>query len=173
MAVANTKSTLISNQDAAVQTLNNAALSQGKLYCATANLKTVATDDATSVYRFFPVWSGWRIAVLNIACDALNTPAADCDVGLYQDAKHGGAVVDADCYADGITLAAALTGAINYALVATAARPIEDAITTIWQDAGLTADPFRWYNLCLTLNTTDHPDAGDIVMLLKYVDPAA
>jgi hypothetical protein len=105
MAVANTKSTQITNADAAVQTLNNQALVDARARVAVATLETAAADDDGSVYRFIRVHSSWRILSIAILNDAITSGTA-WDVGLYQTAANGAAAVDVDCYATNVDIAA-------------------------------------------------------------------
>jgi len=163
MAVANTKSTLVTNADAAVQTLNNSALSEGRCYVAVATLTTAAADDDGSVYRFMRVHSSWRLLSIQILNDAI-TAGTSFDVGLFQTAANGGAVVDADCYASAVDIAA---GNAAWLEVGYEARDKNLIGQTVWQDAALTADSNRWYDLCMEGNTVGST-AGDISMMVMF-----
>ncbi len=81
MAVANTKSTQISNAEASPRTLQNPLHSHGRIRVKSATLATLAADDDTSVYRFFRVKSTDSIKSLRIYHEAI-TGATDYDVGL-------------------------------------------------------------------------------------------
>lgn len=83
----------------------NPAFSQGAaLMAAVATVEVAAADDNGSVYRFFKGVPGDLILIsAKLACDAI-TAATDYDLGLYQ--TNLGAVVDKDCFADGIDISA-------------------------------------------------------------------
>lgn len=163
MAVANTKSTLVTNADAAVQALNVAGLAQARVYSAMATVEVAAADDDGSVYRFMRVHSSWRMRSITVFCDAI-TGGTAYEVGLYQTAANGGAVVDADCYASAITLATAITAGSE---VLHEARDINKIGQQVWQDAGAAADTDRWYDLALT-GTTVGTAAGTISVAIEY-----
>lgn len=169
MGVANTKSTLVSNADAATQTLNVASLSQGKLYSSVATVEIAAADDDGSVYRMMSVHSSWRLMNIRLANDAI-AGLTSLDIGLYQTAKNGAAVVDKDAYLAALDAHLASTGAINYAIAG--ARAIEKLGQAVWEDAALSADPGRWYDLCFTANTVGTA-AGTLVLAIEYTVPGA
>ena len=139
MATANTKSTQVTNADAAVQTLNSSAIAEGTRRGALATLEVAAADDDTSVYRFVRVHSSWRITSIRVYCDAI-TSGTSYDCGLYQTSANGGAVVDSDAYASAVDLSSAITTGTQ---IAFEARNISTIGQTVWQDAGLSADPGR------------------------------
>lgn len=164
MAVANTKSTIVTNADATVQTLNNSALSQGALYSSVATLEIAAADDDNSVYRLFRVHSSWRVLHCYVTCDAI-TGGTDFDFGLYQTAANGSAVVDQDCYCDTQSLATAIT--TLPVDVANKTRDIAVLGQQVWQDGAISADSNRWYDLCAT-GATVGSGAGTLTAHLVY-----
>lgn len=145
MAVVNTKSRRVSLPEATPIKPQPAILSGADLRSIVGTVEIAAADDDTSVYRICRVHSSWCIQSIRAFCDAI-TGGTDYDVGLYQTAENGGAVVLVNAYADTITLATALNGLE----VAYENRNIDKIENRVWQDAGLSADPNRFYDLCFT-----------------------
>lgn len=149
MPVVNTKATAISNRDAKPKILNNGWLDGGSLRTKRGTVEKATTDSNASVYRFFAIRSTDVLSSLELFNDAL-AGATDCDVGLYLPAKAGGGVVDADIFADGISLASASTTGSSLTFAVTDIAKIEKRV---WELLGLSADPFLEYDVCLTANT--------------------
>lgn len=164
MAVANTKSTHITNADATPAVLTSSYLSKGTVYEAVGTVETLAADDASSVYRLCRVPSNARITSILLAADAI-TGASASDVGVYQTAQNGGAVVDADEFASDVDISSgiAFTEVINEA----AATEIADVEKRLWEKIGESADTKRDYDICVTVN--DVTAAGTISMKVQYV----
>lgn len=167
MAVVTTKSTRISNAENTVQTLDNPGVNHGKLRRMAGTLESVSGDSSTSQYRMFRVHSSWTVHSLRIFCDALGGSCA-ADVGLYQCSAgpaNGGAVVDADAYASAVSLASAITAGTE---IAYEARDIANLTRQVWQDAGLSADPNRWYEMVVTLTAASAAN-GTVSLDMAYV----
>lgn len=164
MAVANTKSTHITNADATPPVLTNARIARGVVYEAVGTVETLAADDAASVYRLVRVPSNARITSIKVASDAI-TGANASDVGVYQTAANGGAVVDADEFASDVDIssATAFTEVINEA----AATEIADIEKPLWEKIGESADTLREYDIAVTVN--DVTAAGTVSMKVQYV----
>ena len=166
MAVVTTKTTRISNAEAAVQTLDSVTVNHGRKRSVVGTLETVNGDSIASVYRMCRVHSSWRLTSIKLFCDAITTCAAD--LGLYQtNAKpaNGGAVVSVACYASAASLASASTTGIELAYEA---KDVANCQRQVWQDAGLTSDPNRWYELAFTL-TAAAGSAGTLTLEVEYV----
>jgi hypothetical protein len=164
MAVANTKSTFITNADATPTALTSDYIAKGPLYEAVGTVETLAADDASSVYRLCRVPSNARITSILLASDAI-TGASSCDIGIYKTAANGGAVVDADYYATAtdISSATVFTEQLNLATV----TDIDKVEKRVWEGAAvLSADPMIDYDVCVTVN--DVTAAGTISMKVKY-----
>ncbi len=167
MAAVNTKSTFITNADNDPRVLTAAHLGfGGSLRAAAATVEVAAADDAASVYRMFRVHSSWRVHGLYLWNDAITSGTA-YDIGLYQIAANGGAVVDADCWASDVTMvsARATSGPLDCTFEALNIDKIEK---TVWEVAAvavttLLADPNRYYDICLT-GDTPGSGAGTISM---------
>ena len=164
MAVANTKSTHITNADATPPVLTNSYIGKGALYEAVGTVETAAADDAASVYRLVRVPSNARVSSILLATDAI-TGATTSDVGVYQTADNGGAVVDADLFATDVDISTAATVFTELLLEATA-TDISKVEKRLWELLGLSVDPMRDYDIAVTVN--DVTAAGTISMKLKY-----
>lgn len=165
MAVANTKSTHITNADATPVVLTNAAVSGGLVRASAGTVETLAADDAASVYRLVRVPSNARILSILLATDAI-TGATTSDVGVYQTAQNGGAVVDADFFATDVDISTAATVFTEVLLEATA-TDIAKCEKPLWDLLGLTSDPQREYDIAVTVN--DVTAAGTISMKVTWV----
>ena len=162
MAVVNTKSTTITNLDAAQVTRAKAFANGAPLKEWIETLEAVNGDSIGSTYRFFRVPSWLRVSDLLADCDAITTCAGD--VGLYRTAADGGAVVDADFFASAQSLAAAL---VNSNIVHESA--VVDAPNygkRIWEQLALTTDPQIYYDVVVTL-TAAAASAGTITLRLR------
>lgn len=164
MAVANTKSTHITNADATPPTLTNSTSGHGRLMQGTGTVETLAADDAASVYRLVRVPSNARISSILLASDAI-TGANASDVGVYQTAENGGAVVDADFFATDVDISSAI--AFTEVILEATATDIAKCEYPLWQLLGLTADSKRFYDIAVTVN--DVTAAGTISMKVNYV----
>ena len=164
MAVANTKATHITNADATPIVLTNSFVAKGSLYEAAGTVETLAADDAGSVYRMVRVPSNARLTSILLASDAI-TGATAADVGVYQTAANGGAVVDADFFATDVDISTAATVFTEVMLEATA-TDISKCEKPLWELLGLTSDPRREYDIAVTVN--DVTAAGTISMKVKY-----
>lgn len=173
MGIVNTKSTMVGNADSSPVILTDPAIGFSPRRDGTATVEVAAADDNTSTFRMFRVWSGWRVCELLLWNDAIASGTA-FDVGLYQTAENGGAVVDADCWASDVSMASAraTSGPLNLTFEALNIDKIEKKV---WEVAAvavttLTADPRRWYDICLTADTIGTA-AGTISMSCGVVAP--
>lgn len=166
LAVENHKSTIVTNADATPVDLSNPLISHGRLREQVAKKEVAAADDDATVVRLFRVWSGWRISTIEIGSDALSTGAA-WELGVFQTAENGGAVVDADEFASGIDLSAATV--LTDKTYEAAATEIDKIEMPLWERIGLTEDPKRWYDIALYA-TAAGTAAGTVAGRLRYVD---
>lgn len=164
MAVANTKSNHITNADATPPALVNAVENGGILRGASGTVETLAADDAASVYRLVRVPSNARIESIKLASDAI-TGASAADVGLYQTAANGGAVLDADFFATDVDISSAT--AFTEVMLEATATDCSKCAKPLWDLYGLTSDPCIFYDICVTVN--DVTAAGTISMKVIYV----
>ena len=151
MAVANTKSTIITNGDATPPVLTSSKITGG-MYTreAVGTVEVAAADDDGSVYRMVRVPSNARISKVEYANDAM-TAATVYDLGVYRTAADGGAVVSQEAFASDLDLSSAhaLTD-VTFEATATDISKIEQEL---WQRLGLTSDPGVMYDICFTGST--------------------
>ncbi len=170
-AVANTKSTVVTNGDTYAGSVAPNMIGRGRLKSQVATVETAAADDAGSLYRLFRVHSSWRIDRLLIANDAI-TNMSTADIGVYDIADNGGAVVTSMTQHFGsavdLSSAHALTD-YTYEATATDISKIEQPL---WQRMGLTSDPNKFYDIAVAATTNDPSAAGTISGILNYVDNA-
>lgn len=169
MAVANTKSTIVTNLDTVPAAVNAQLICNGVLREQVGTVEVAVADDDTSVYRLARVHSSWRISELMQFNDAIQSGAV-FDVGLYATAADGGAVVDANAFADNITLVSASLTGVSLLFEGGSAVGVEDIEQAVWQMAGQTADPGQWYDICYTGDTVGS-GAGTISLRVRYVAP--
>lgn len=165
MAVANTKSTHITNADATAPVLTNDYISKGNLYECVGTVETLAADDAASVYRLCRVPSNARISSILVGSDAI-TGASASDVGVYRTAADGGAAVDADFFATDVDISSAI--AFTEVLLEATATDIAKVEYRLWEmfPGTWSADPQCFLDICVTVN--DVTAAGTIAMKVKY-----
>lgn len=167
MAVVNTKTTRVSNSDAAPPVLSSVIVQHGRARSIVATVEAVNGDSIGSTYRMARVHSSWRIVEALLYCDAITTCTAD--LGLYNVPGRGstaGTVASVACYASAQALSAAITSLPPN--IAFEARDIANAERQVWQDAGAASDLGYWYDLAFTL-TAAAGSAGTITVEVVYV----
>jgi hypothetical protein len=171
MAVVNTKAAPITNMDSSPVVLNNSNVDRGQPREAVGIVEAVSGDSIASVYRYCRIPSNCRVSRVLLSCDAITTCAAD--VGIYQTAQNGGAVVDADFFASAQSLAAAV---VNLDVTheadpadAGAGYGLADVEKPLWQALGLSADPMIHYDVCATL-TAAAGSAGTTNLKVQWVE---
>jgi hypothetical protein len=162
MAVVNVLSSLLTNRDAAQRTINPVTNDGARMRTKVAVVEVTNGDSIASTFRLFTVPSNARVLGLKVFCDAITSAAID--IGLYQTTANGGAVVDADAYASAQTIATANKLGIETAFEQ---RDIDKAENRVWQDAGLTTDSKREYDVVATL-TAAATASGTLVVMLEY-----
>lgn len=168
MAVANTKSTVITNADASPRTPNSSYLEHGKIRECVATVEVAAADDDTSVYRMVRIPSGARISQILVANDAI-TAGTSYDLGVYKNAGDGGAVVNVDQFLSAVDMSSARAQFTDLTHES-ADFDIDKVEKRIWEMTGiaLTADPFLEYDIAFTANTVGTA-AGTISLIVRYV----
>lgn len=167
MATVNTKSNIVTNLDATPRVMNSLNLMGAVLREQVATVAIAAADNDGSVYRLCRVHSSWRISEMTLFNDAI-TSGSDFDVGLYETAEDGGAVVDVNAYGDAVALTSGSLTGVQVLFEAGSAVGLEDIEQAVWQNAAATSDPGKWYDVCLT-GVTVGSGAGDVSMRLRYV----
>jgi hypothetical protein len=162
-----TKSTTITALDANPSVVPGVRDSHGRVMAKVETLETTSGDSAGQDYRFFRVNAQDRILSLKLFFDDCDS-CTDSNLGIYE--INGGAVVDADCYADGQTLDGGnqYTGLELRFNDATTAD-IALALQAVWEDAGVSADPGnKQYDLCLT-SVSDISEAVTFTLQMLYL----
>ena len=165
MGVVNTKSTPVTNADATPSKKTAALIAGGRLRSIVALVEIAAADSDLSVYRFARIKSHWRIVSIRKFHDAITSGTA-YEFGLYDTAENGGLVVDADAYAQTVDISSA---DIIGAEIAYEKRDVSKINDQVWQDAGLSADSQKEYDLA-ALATTVGSAAGTLALVIQYVD---
>lgn len=163
MAVVDVKSTLLTNRDAAPRTINPVVNDGARVRSKAFTVEVTNGDSIGSTFRLCDLPSNARINSIRIFCDAITSAAAD--FGLYQTTANAGAVVDADAYASAQTIATANALGIE---VMFEARNVANVGKRVFEDAGLTADPYRDYDLVATL-TAAATATGTLSGIVEYV----
>ena len=165
MATEALKSKAVTNADATPVDLTGAYISNGRLR-ESVGIVEAAGGDAGSTYRAVRVFSSWRITDLLLQTDDLGT-GVTLDVGLYQIAANGGAVVDADHFASAVDVATAAVARTSV-LQESAVLNADEVEKRLWEVLGLTADPKIWYDVACTSNAA--AATGTIAVIVRYVD---
>lgn len=163
MAVVNTKSAGITGADVPQRPQTSTTVGPRRVYGDLGMVAVVSGDSIGSTYRLVRVPSSAGMRSVQLHCTAITTCAAD--VGIYETAANGGAVVDADLFASAQSVASALAGTdvMRESGVITVAN-IEQPL---WQLLGLTADPKKDYDVVATL-TAAAGSAGNIAAFVEY-----
>lgn len=125
------------------------AKTNGTYVQATIAIVSVATtDSATSTWRLARLSSNTLLHQLTVSTTA-QTGSTDFDIGIaYNPDKLSGAVIDADCLADALTLATASRSLDGLKDVS-----IGNSAKELWELAGLSVDPQCDLDIIFTANT--------------------
>ncbi|CAB4166336.1 hypothetical protein UFOVP843_23 [uncultured Caudovirales phage] len=162
MAVVTVRSTIITNAIASPP-VQNPVTQDGARQRSAAGVATVTNGDSiASIFKLVRVPSMARLQSLRLFNAAITSGAGN--LGLYRTDGDGAAVVSVACYASAISIASATTTGTELLF---SARTIDKLTNQVWQDAGLTADPRLFYDICLTL-TAAAAATGLIALDLSY-----
>ncbi len=152
MAQTNRNSSAIANLVANPRVINIPAKAGGDLRILPGVIASAADDSANAVGRFIRVRSNDCIhALLYSGADA--TTAGAIDLGIYQTADNGGAVVDADFFASAFALTAGPD--LNTDLAYESGTYTQaKSVQPLWQAMGLATDPGIEYDIAYTITTT-------------------
>jgi len=164
MAVVNVKGAALTNAESTPIVNNDVTLVGGRVRRIVETVEVGASDSNGSTYRIARIHSSWCVSSIKVFNDAI-TSGTSFDIGVYQTGANGGAVVDADAYASAVDLSSARTTAPLEA--AFEARNIDKLRNKVWQDAGLTVDPRREYDLVITANTIGS-SGGTVSVAVDY-----
>lgn len=152
MAITNRNSSLITNLVATPRVISRPNLAGGALRALPGLVTSAADDSGTSVFRFLRVRSNDSIQSLRyFGADA--TTGGAIDIGVYQTADNGGAVVDADFFATAFALTNGPDAGTEVAFL-TANYTLAKSVMPLWQALGLTTDPDIEYDIAATITTT-------------------
>jgi hypothetical protein len=164
--MANVNSTWIGNAVASPVVLTTSNKSAGRMFTAKSVATVSATQASGDTIRLVRVPSNARIdAVLLTTGDA--TTAGAIDIGVYQTAGNGGAVVDADLFASALALTGGPftrsdqtweSGQYTYA----------ESCRPLWEALGLSVDPNRDYDIVATVTTTGDGMGTTMVLEVQY-----
>lgn len=163
MAVVNTKSAGITGADVPQRPQTNITVGPRRVYGDRGVVAAVSGDSIGSTYRFMRVPSSAGMRSLQLHCTAITTCAAD--VGIYETAANGGAVVDADLFASAQSLATALAG--TDVMRESGVITVANMEKMLWELLGLTEDPKKDYDIVATL-TAAAGSAGTVAILAEY-----
>jgi len=167
MAVVALKSTGVTNATATPRVLNAANVANGNLRGSQGIAAVANGDSIGSTYRLFRLRSSDSVHALRLYCSAITSAAAD--FGLYDiDSVNAGAVVDADFFASAQSIASALPGSNITFEAGAAGGLLTNAEKRIWEALGLSADPFKEYDVVMTL-TAAATAAGTVVLRATYI----
>ena len=162
MAVVNSKSTTILGADATPPTRSGSFINGGRLKESVAFITPAASDDDGSVYRLHRVPSNMRVSELSVKHEVV-TGMVDVNIGIYDIDANGGGAVDDNVFADAVDFDAGARALFTEIDTLTAVQ----SELRLWELLGLSEDPVKNYDLCLTAITVG---AGieEIACRLKY-----
>lgn len=167
-AVVALSSTGITNLDASPPVVNSANIQRGNIREDQGLASLTNGDSIGSTYRLHRIRSSDRVSSIRYWALDIGTTGA-FDLGLYDTAKNGGAVVDADFFASAVAVNAGPYAGVDITFEAGAAGGlITNAEKRIWEMLGLTADPFKDYDVTMTL-TAATDATGTVLVRTQYV----
>jgi len=155
------------NSDVNGGKLAQAARSQGnKVVTIVETFETGSSDSANSVYRVFPDLNPCLIPIsIKINNDATGGSSSDLDLGLYCGNK--GAVVDADCFYDGLDIKTAHAKGSD--VDGLTAMDIANLGKQLYEIAGHTlANRKDTYDIAITVNTAPAA-AGTVTIVGTFI----
>ena len=167
--MADVDSTIISNRAATPRVANDPWTNAQVKTTGIGQLEVSTAEDATDILTFCIIPSNAVVRQVLLSCDAVAVGGA-MDIGLYQTADNGGAVVDADFFASAQVVTTALSN--SDVTHESGIYGIEDKDKPIWEALGLSADPQISYVVAGTI-TTDMGGAGTLTLEVLYVDGGA
>lgn len=173
MASVALKSQIVTDLDATPVVKTNQQEVGGVIRETIGIITTNSDDSIGSTYRFCRIPSRARITEVIGIADVGSAGAGIGDVGLYQTAANGGAVVDADHFASAWDFSNADEKGILLTHEAAAAGCFlaVNAGKQVWEAAGLTSDPGRDYDVTMTLTEAVTTGAAVIAIKVRYVLP--
>lgn len=165
--MANVNSTWITNAVAIPIVLTNASASVGTMKEAVGVATVSATQSSGDTIRFVRVPSNARVSeVLLSTGDA--TTAGAVNIGVWQTANNGGAVVDADLFASALALTGGPFNNSDQTFESGEYTHAESALP-LWAVLGLSADPGIEYDIVAQVSTTFNGADTTQVLKVRYV----
>jgi hypothetical protein len=167
MAITPRSSTTITNITANPSVSNSPPRGARRLIHLREVIASAADDTAASIYRFFRVRSSDTVVSLKIsAADA--TTAGALDIGLYDTAENGGVVVDRDLFASAFDLSG---GPFNNSDITfeSGEYTYAESLMPLWQALGLSADPYKEYDVAAYVTTTFNGGPTSILLCADAV----
>lgn len=170
MAVVALKSTVVTNATANPPVPNWAGNTNGNVRSKQALFTVTSGNSVGSTYRLFRIKSSDRLESLLLYCPDIGT-AGTFDIGLYDtNDVNAGAVVDVDFFCSAVDFHSGAVNGLDLTFEAAAAGGlIANAEKRIWEALGLTADPFKNYDIVATLATADADGTGTGLFRMQYV----
>ncbi len=151
MSAEHLKSAGITNATATPIVASNPHQSQGVLKESQGVCTPAVAAEANSTYRFCRVPSNARISQVLVKSLDFTTAGA-VDIGIYQTAANGGAVVDADLFASALSMIGGPYENLDVTFESTQYSTAESE-KQLWEVLGLSADPLIDYDVAATVTT--------------------
>lgn len=169
MAIVNRNSGLVANIVATPPVSSNpSAGAPGQLLETSGTIAAANDDSGTSIGRVCRVPSNARVSQVLLTTNAAASTAGAIDVGVYQIAENGGAVVDADLFGSAVSLTSTRKENLDVTYESGEFTPAE-SVQPLWQVLGLTADPQRDYDIAYTITTTFNGGPTSVNLKVRYV----
>lgn len=165
--MATVNSTWLGNATATPKVLTSANQSVGQLFAAKSAATISATQTSGDVIRMVRVPSNARIDIVLLTTGDATTAGA-INIGVWQTADNGGAVVDADLFASALALTGGPFTNSNQTWESGEYTYAESCLP-LWQVLGLSADPCREYDIAAQVTTTGDGMSTTMVLEVRYV----
>jgi hypothetical protein len=184
MAVVTTKSTLISNRDATPKIFTDDLVSGGDLHESEGYVGAAVGDSVNSLYRFATVPSRARVTSMLLGLSGTLGAGVTFSLGVFWPdyvpfpigpygvqpvPGVGGTAINATLFASGQVMTAALQPPIDVINQA-GNNSIPNQELSLWQAAGLTADPGLDLDIVGTVTGAAVGTAGYVQVKARYQD---
>lgn len=165
--MADLKSAFITNATATPVVLTGGVKAGAPLQEAVGVCTPAADQADDTIMRFCRVPSNARMSQILInAADATTGGKVDC--GVYETEDNGGAVVDRDLFANAFDLTGGPFANTDITFES-GEYTIAESEKPLWEALGLTADPNKEYDICLTVETVFNGGPTSIRLAVRYV----
>lgn len=160
------KSTMITELDA--HTIQSTDKFGGTLCRVAASHAKAGGQSTNDIYPLLRLWTGWTIDSFVFATAAWGSSGV-VEIGCYDTAENGGAVIDADCFASALDVSAAI--ARIDLLMESAVIDYDEINNTLRDLLGIAATvPHKWVDLCLTATHIGASQAAKFAAIVRYVE---